>query len=221
MIIIVYSLVFPIILKANFRDWVLFFIAGLIPYRYLSRGITDLTTSLVEKKELLNKVKMPLEVVPFSKLFSNSISFGIESLIVIAITFVFVKPTFFILFYPLLFLIELFIILGVGLYLCCYYPRFRDLRYILNVFFEAFFFLTPIVYRLDNIPEIYRRVYMLNPLARLIYVWQGILLYSSEAFKEYFPLAKNIGIMLISSIVIFFLGYFKFVRSKRKVMEEI
>lgn len=221
LIIVVYSLVFPIILKARFIDWVLFFIAGLIPYRYLSRGITDVTTSLVDERELLSKVKIPLEVVPLSKLFSDSISFVIESIIVIVIVSIFIRPTLFILFYPILFLVEVFLILGIGLFLCCYYPRFRDLKYILNVFFEAFFFLTPIVYRLGNIPEIYRRVYMFNPLARLVYVWQGVILYSSEAFTEYFPLLETIGILFSASIVIFFIGYFKFVNSKRKIMEEL
>ena len=221
LIIVVYSLVFPIILKANFTEWVLFFIAGLIPYRYFNRGVTNITTSLVEQRELLNKVKMPLEVVPFSKLFSDSISFIIESSIVVIVSLLFVKPTFFILLYPVLFLIELLMILGAGLYLCSYYPRFRDLSYILRVFFEAFFFLTPIVYRLNNIPEIYRRVYMLNPLARLIYVWQGIILYSSEAFNEYFSIIENTSILLLISVIIFILGYFKFIKSKKRIIREI
>jgi ABC-2 type transport system permease protein len=221
LIILVYSLVFPIILKANFTEWVLFFIAGLIPYRYFNKGVTNITSSLVEQRELLNKVKMPLEVVPFSKLFSDSISFIIESSIVVIVSLIFVRPTFFILLYPVLFLIELFMILGAGLFLCSYYPRFRDLSYILRVFFEAFFFLTPIVYRLSNIPEIYRRVYMFNPLARLMYVWQGIILYSSEAFIEYFPIMENIVILFLISVVILVLGYFKFINSKRKIMEEI
>jgi ABC-2 type transport system permease protein len=221
LIIVIYSLVFPIILKARFIDWVLFFIAGLIPYRYLSRGITNITTSLVEHRELLSKTKMPLEVIPFSKLFSDSISFAIESSIAIGIVFIFIRPSLLILFYPVLFLTQLLIILGAGLYLCCYYPRFRDLKYILNVFFEAFFFLTPIVYRLSNIPEIYRRIYMLNPLARLVYVWQGTVLYSAEAFTEYFPLVENIIILLLVSMLIFFVGYFKFISSKKRVRDEL
>ena len=62
---------------------------------------------------------------------------------------------------------------------------------------------------------------MLNPLARLMYVWQGIILYSSEAFIEYFPIMENIVILLLVSVVILVLGYFKFINSKRKIMEEI
>lgn len=221
LIILVYSLVFPIILKANFKEWVLFFIAGLIPYRFFNRGVTDIMTSIVEQRDLLSKVKMPLEVIPFSKILSDSISFVLESSIVVTVIVIFVKPNIFILFYPVLFFTELFLILGIGLFLCSYYSKYRDLSYILRVFFEAFFFLTPIVYRISNIPEIYRRIYMLNPLARLMYIWQGITLYSSEYFIEYFPLVENIGILLLISIFIFMIGYYKFINSKKRIMEEI
>jgi ABC-2 type transport system permease protein len=221
LIIIIYSLVFPIILKAKFVDWVLFFICGLIPYRFLKKGIVDTTTSLVDNRDILAKVKILPEVIPLSKVLSDSISFMLESLILIFVVMVFVGPSLYILLFPVLFFIELFIILGIGFWLCCFYPKFRDLNYVLNVFFEALFFLTPVVYRLSNIPELYRRIYMLNPFARLFYLWQGIILYSSESFIEYFPIIENTIILFFISTIILLVGYWRFNKLKFKAIGEI
>jgi ABC-2 type transport system permease protein len=221
LIIIIYSLVFPIILKTNFVDWVLFFICGLIPYRFLKKGIVEITTSLVDNRDILCKVKILPEVIPLSKALSDSISFLLESLILIFIVTVFVEPSPYILLFPVLFLIELFIILGIGFWLSCSYPKFRDLNYVLNVFFEALFFLTPVVYRLNYIPELYRRVYMLNPFARLVYLWQGIILYSSETFIEYFPIIENTIILFFISTIILLIGYWRFNKLKVKAIGEI
>jgi ABC-2 type transport system permease protein len=221
LIIIVYSLVFPLILKAKFVDWVLFFICGLIPYRFLKRGVVDLTTSLVDHRDIFSKVKILPEVIPLSKALSDSLSFLVESSIMIFVVLFFLKPTIYILLFPFIFLIELFMILGIGFWLSCSFPKYRDLNYILNVVFEALFFLTPVVYRLSYIPELYRRVYMLNPFARLVYLWQGIILYSSESFIEYFPILENMIILLIFSLIIFLIGYGRFNKLKIKVIGEL
>ena len=221
LIISVYSLVFPIILETKFVDWVLFFICGLIPFRFLRKGITGVTTSLIDQRDILGKVKILPDVIPLSKALSDSISFLLESSIMIFVVLFFIKPSIYILLFPVLFLTELFIILGIGFWLSCSYPKYRDLNYILNIVFEALFFLTPIVYRLDRIPELYRRIYMLNPFARLFYLWHGIILYSSEAFVEYFSIIENTVILFLISIIILLIGYRRFNRLKFKVIGEI
>lgn len=75
LIIFIYSLVFPLIMKAKFVDWVLFFLAGFIPFRYFERGVREVTTSLVKNRNILNQVKIPSEIIPISTTLSNSISF--------------------------------------------------------------------------------------------------------------------------------------------------
>lgn len=217
-IILIYSLIFPLILKVNFLEWVLFFLCGLIPYRYLRKGILDLTTSLVERRDILLKATLPTEIIPLSRLFSNSVSFFLESLVISLFILIFVKPSPYLLAFPLLFIIQLFFICGMGLFFSVYYPRFRDLNYILNIVFEAFFFLTPVVYRIDFIPLSYRKFYLLNPLARLIFLWQVSWLGkpSSEL-----PFLKNLILLFLFSLLILLGGYWFFLRKKEKVIEEV
>jgi ABC-2 type transport system permease protein len=215
LIIIVFSLVFPLILKAKFIDWVLFFLVGFIPHRYFERCTREVTTSIVRNKNILNQINIPSAVIPISIALSHSISFILELCILLSIILIVgVKFTFLILFLPLLFLIELFIILGIGFHFSISYVRYRDIEYILNVIFLALMFLTPITYKLDLIPKQYHSIYLLNPLARLILLYQSVTLYSVETFVEYIPVLKNIVLLFLFSTTILILGYLSFIKRK-------
>lgn len=222
LLIAVYSLVFPLILHMKFYDWVLFFLAGFIPFRFFDRGIRSVTNSLVRSRNILNRVSIPSIIIPISVTLSNSISFFFESILFFGIILLAgVRPTFFLLLFPILFMVELFLILGFGFYLCISYVKLRDLDYILNVVFQALMFLTPIVYKLEMIPPIYRRVYLLNPLARLVLMYQSIALYTTEAFVEYIPILSNTMLLLIFSVIVLIIGFLSFVNRKSRIEGEL
>ena len=216
----VYSLVFPLILKVDFLSWVLFFVCGLIPFRFLRSGVIETTRSLVEKGEIINKVKIPLLVIPLSKTLARFIVFLIECSIFFILSLLFVKLTIMLLLFPLIALSEFLMVSGLGLYFSVYYPRYRDLDYILNVVFEALLFLTPIVYRVEMIPREYRNVYMLNPFARLIYAYQGIMLYASPYFVKT-SIVENCIFVFIASVVIFIIGIKIFEKHKYEAVGAI
>lgn len=222
LLIAVYSLVFPLILHVKFYDWVLFFLAGFIPFRFFDRGIRSITSSLVRNRNILNRVNIPSIIIPISITLSESISFFLESILFFGIILLAgVRPTPFLLLFPVLFLVELFIILGFGFYLCISYVKLRDLDYILNVVFQALMFLTPIVYKLEMIPPIYRRVYLLNPLARMVLMYQSIALYTIESFVEYIPVLLNTILLLMFSTIVLIIGFLSFVSRKSQVEGEL
>lgn len=222
LLIIVYSLIFPLILRVNFYDWVLFFLAGFIPFRFFDRGVKSATKSLVRSRDILNRVNIPSIIMPISMTLSDSISFFLESILFFGIIMIAgIIPTAFLLLFPILYLVELFLILGIGFYLCTYYVRLRDLDYILNVIFQALMFLTPFVYKLEIIPLVYRRVYLLNPLARLVLMYQSIALYTTEAFVEYIPILLNTILLLIFSVMVLIIGFLCFVSRKSVFKSEL
>ncbi|MFB6088854.1 MAG: ABC transporter permease, partial [Candidatus Aenigmatarchaeota archaeon] len=196
-IILVYTIIFPLIIGVDFYSWVLFFIAGFIPHRFLQVGVMSTTKSLVENKEILNQLNIKEEVIPISSALASSIKFILECSVFFSIIFITgVLPGFLILIFPLLIFIEFFIALGFGMHLSVTYINLRDLDHILNVFFQALFFLTPIVYRLNKIPEVYRGVYLLNPISRLILLYQNSLLYTLKGFIQYIPIMRNLVLLL-------------------------
>jgi len=222
LLILVYSLVFPLILKTNFFEWVLFFICGLLPYRFLNIGFVETTRSIVDMRNIIIKTNIPTEVIPISKALSSAITFLLESVVFFSIVFLSgVQPTNFILLFPVLFVTEFFIILGVGFYLSSLFVRFRDLTYILNIAFQALLFLCPIVYTLVMVPEIYRGVYLLNPISRLILLYQSVILHSASSFIEYLPVLENTVVLFIFSIAVLLIGYLQFNKRKHNFAGEL
>jgi ABC-2 type transport system permease protein len=219
LLILVYSIVFPLILKADFLEWFLFFICGLIPFRFLKKSVTEMTTCLVDYSNILEKSRMNSENIIYAKAISTSISFLIELSILFVLVSIFIPPSPFILLLPLTLLINLFLNLGLGMYLSVLYPRMKDISYILAVFFEALMFLTPIVYRIEHIPSLYRGVYLLNPMARLIYVYQAVFLHSSPKFVEYLSISHELVLLFLFSLAVFIIGYKKFEREREISLE--
>jgi len=221
LIILVYSIVFPLILKADFLEWFLFFICGLIPYRFIRKSVTEMTTCLVDYSNILEKSRMNAENIVFAKAVSTSISFLIELSILFVLVSIFIPPTLFIFLLPIVFLINFFMNLGFGMYLSVLYPKMRDISYILTILFEVLMFLTPITYKIEYIPSLYRGVYMLNPIARLVYIYQAIFLHSSQKFVEYFSIPQELLILFLFSLIVFIIGYKKFEKEKDISMELI
>jgi len=219
LLILVYSIVFPLILKVNFLEWFLFFICGLIPFRYLRKSTMEMTTSLVDYSDILEKSRMNAENVIYAKAISTLVSFLIELSIVFVLVSLFVQPSFFIFFLPFAIGISFLINLGLGLYFSVLYPKARDIGYILAILFEALMFLTPIVYKIEHIPSLYRGVYLLNPIARLVYVYQAIFLHSSPKFIEYLSLPQELALLFLFSLAVFIIGYRKFEKEKEISLE--
>jgi ABC-type polysaccharide/polyol phosphate export permease len=205
----------------DFLEWFLFFICGLIPYRFIKRGVMEMTTCLVDYSNILEKSRIGAGIIVLAKAVSTSISFLIELSILLVLVSIFVPQSFFILFLPLVFLVNLLFNLGLGMYFSVLYPRMRDISYILTVVFEALMFLTPVVYRIEYIPSLYRGIYMLNPLARLVYVYQSVFLRSSPKFVEYLAIPQELLVLFLFSLIVFIVGYKKFEKEKEISLELI
>lgn len=221
-IVLIYAIIFPLILDASFYSWVLFFIVGYIPHRFLSEGMQNVTESMVKDRSVLNQIDIKEEVVPIASGLANLIKFLIECIAFFSVVFISgVLPGKFILIFPFLVLIEFLIVLGFGMHLSVTYIDMRDLDHILNVFFQALFFLTPIVYRVSRIPADLQGIYLLNPISRLILLYQNSVLSNLETFTQTIPPLKNLLLMGLFALVVFSIGYASFKRRKSKYVGQI
>ena len=91
---------------------------------------------------------------------------------------------------------------------------FRDMEYIIGIVISLLFWLTPIVYSLEMIPETYRIWLALNPLTYLITAWRDLFMSNHIDWS-------SIGISFGSSLLFFFVGVFVFERLGRKLDEVI
>ncbi len=186
--LLIYTYVFSIVLKVKLSmkglpedssiGFGLWLFAGLLPWLAFTGGLTQSANSVVGQPNLVKKVVFPLALLPLVPIFSAFVesSFGLAALIVlVAISSGTLHTTLALL--PLVWLPQLLLTAGLG-YLCAGLTVFlRDIPQTLGVLLNLGFYLTPIVYPANVIPEQFRDwVFWLNPLAAIAQVYRDLVL---------------------------------------------
>lgn len=209
--LLVYTFIFSIILRSPSQNipYPIFLFAGLLPWGLFQGSVAIATQSLVDNAPLIRKVSFPREIIPYSVMLAKIIDFLVSALIFIAFMLIYRIPfTPQALFVIPLFFIQLFLTAGISLMLSAFNLFYRDVQYLANLVLMLWMYLSPIVYPLELVPEKYRTLYDLNPMVGII---DG---YRSALFN--FPLQwQLIGWSMLSSVVIFIIGYSIFKRAER------
>jgi ABC-type polysaccharide/polyol phosphate export permease len=159
----------------------------MVPWVLFSSSITDMTECLVTNMNLVTKIYFPREILPLAALLARLMDFAIASFVLILVMIFFRMPVFTSawLYLPLILLTQLTLMLGLGLASSALNVFFRDIRHVINLGMQLWFFATPIIYPITLVPENLRTIYYLNPMTGIIQAYRLVLLYSKppdEAF---------------------------------------
>ena len=149
----VYTLVFSVLWRVtgNIPHYPLFVLSGLAVWGFFQSGIQLGTTSLVSNGELITKVWFPRELVPASAVLAQTVTIGVMLAILIPVDLI-VEPenakTFALVFPIAAALICL--VLGLAWILAVANVYYRDVEHLLAVAFLPWFFLTPVLYGLEQ-----------------------------------------------------------------------
>jgi len=146
-----------------------FYFAALVPWTYFSYALSSTTNVVVDNQRLITKVYFPRLVLPFSAALSGLVDFAIGFVVLSIFCFAYgIPPTFAVLWLPVLLLLALFTALGVGLWLSALNALYRDVRYVIPFLTQFWMFASPVAYPSTLIPERWRWLYGLNPMAGVI-----------------------------------------------------
>ena len=214
--IAVYAIIFPLILKNTQENYVVFLCVGLIPWTYFVTTITQCTSTVINNGNIIKKVFFPREILPISIVTSNTVNFLISTLIIIAfIIFDGMSLTKYIIFYPLILLVQYVLLLAISLILSAVTVYLRDLEHLIGVALQVLFYATPIVYASNSIPENFQFIMKINPMASIIDAYRNIFYYQTC------PDIKSILIWLAISVVFCFIGYKIFNKLQKGFAEEL
>jgi ABC-type polysaccharide/polyol phosphate export permease len=162
---LIYYFVFNFVLKVKTPNFLAFVVLGTLVWAFVASSITGGMDSLVQNRNLLNKVALPPQALVYAEIISCLLNL-IFALPVIAIVFMayHIGPTLNFLILPLIGLYLLGQMIGLGLILGISFVFFRDLKHMITIVLQAWFYLTPVLYSLDRWPEKYRWAAYLNPL---------------------------------------------------------
>jgi lipopolysaccharide transport system permease protein len=171
MTMIVFSLFFGRLAKipSEGLPYPLFYYAALLPWTYFAGALTNATNTMVEHQKVITKVYFPRILLPLAGVLSGLVDFGIAFLMLIAMMGYYHRaPSLSILFLPFFLLLAVATALGVGLWLSALNAIYRDVRYVLPFLVQFWMFASPVAYPSTLVPERFRWLYGLNPMAGVI-----------------------------------------------------
>ena len=214
--LVVYTIVFSTIMKVNIDKFYIYLFIGLIPWLFFATCIQAGSTSILMNKDLIKKIYFPRIILPISTVNSAFMNM-FYSMIVVLLTILVSGIGFskYVLLLPLAMIMQYILVLGMTFMFSALNVYFRDLEYILNIIVMIWFYLTPIVYKIEMIPEKFRFWFYLNPMTGIINFYRNILYYKRM------PSFNAFGGILIYGIIMIVIGYFVFEKLQKNFAEEL
>lgn len=212
----VYSLVFSIYLRIAIDHYPLYLLAGLLPWLWLSQSLTSGANSLIQGKALVTRVMLPPQVPPIVEILSNGTNFLLGLPVLLILSLALGRLSFEnLLLLPLLFAAQGVLLVGLSLPLAAACVVFRDVKFLVQNLVTFWFFLTPIVYPTDLIPETLRLLLYLNPF---FYISEG---YHSIFYEGGMPLGLSLSASVLVGAVLWVIGILGFERLREKMVEHL
>jgi len=170
-LMVVFSLFFGRLVKIPSEGipYPLFSFAALIPWTLFAEGLTRSTASVLHNAGIMTKVYFPRLIMPISGILSPLVDFAIAFVILLLMMVYYgYVPTIAIVLLPLFVLLALMTSLAVGLWLSATNVKYRDFQYTISFLIQLWLFASPVVYPSSLLPEQYRILYGLNPMAGVI-----------------------------------------------------
>ena len=177
--IFIYTVIFSKVMGAKIQgipsaySYGLYLAAGLIPWTAFSNTILRASNVFIEKKHIITKIPISLLILPLSVALSESITFLISiSIFVIVSILLGIDFSLMVLLVPLAYLLQQIFAYALGLLLAVLNVFIRDIKEIVNVIVQIWFWFTPIVYVIGILPEKVKEFIVLNPVYAFIQVYQ-------------------------------------------------
>lgn len=223
-LMLVYLVVFSVLWKAqatDLDDYWLFLLCGLPPWIFLATSLQTAARSLLENANLIRKVRFPRQLVPLAIVATQVVAFATMTAIVLVLALVFrpeSRGTAWVAL-PVAVLVVGFVA-GLSLTVATLNAVFRDVEFVVSAVLLPWFFLTPILYQLDDLPgaEDYPWLVDLiqwgNPMTPAIEAFRAPL-YAGEL-----PPVADVVYLAVATIVSLALGAWVFTRMDDRIASE-
>jgi ABC-type polysaccharide/polyol phosphate export permease len=223
-LMLVYLVVFSVLWKAEATDldqyW-LFLLCGLPPWAFLASSLQAGARSLVENAPLIRKVRFPRQLVPLSVVATQVVAFATMTAIVLVLA-VWVRPesrdTAW-LAVPIAALIVVFVA-GLSLTVAALNAIFRDVEFVVAALLLPWFFLTPVLYQLDDLPGAESRPWLVDLIQWGNPMTPAIEAYRAPLYAGELPSAADTLYLCVAAVVALALGAFVFTRVDDRIASE-
>jgi lipopolysaccharide transport system permease protein len=172
--------------------------SALVPWMYFANSLALASNSLVAQERLITKVYFPRVLVPASAVVAGLVDLGVAMLALVGLQLYYgILPGLAILALPLLVLLAAATSLGIALWMSALNVQYRDVRYVVPFVVQFWLFATPIAYPSSVVPERWRALYGLNPMAGVVEGFRWALLGQPEPPWLLLVLSSAIVLLLV------------------------
>ncbi len=229
LLMLVYWLVFSVYMRNPMEHYHVFLFCGLLPWIWFSSSLLEGCNSIISGASLVKKVLFPAEVLPVVAILSNLIHFFLALPILIGFLLLSgVLPGWNLIFFPCVIVIQLLFTLSLVLLLSALSVHYRDIQQILGNLITLWFFMSPVIYPVFQIPDKARKFVMIlkcNPITHLMVAYQRMFLQKMSDHGAYpfdLPLPwKGLTAVFVLAIIVLFFSYRIFNHFKVSFSEEI
>jgi ABC-type polysaccharide/polyol phosphate export permease len=208
--------VFSSMFRFEIPNFPIYLLLGIICWNFFKNGTLFALNSLTNRSALITQIYFPRSIPGISAGITASIMlvFELVVLTIFMVIFGFIPTYTVILLIPILAL-ELVLILGISLPLSVLNVKYKDTEFIWNIVVHAGFFLTPIFYQFDMMPDYVQNVLQFSPMVQIVTMAHHVVLYGT------LPSINSILYAVGSISVITVIGYLIFRKYQAKVVEEM
>ncbi len=216
LMVLVYAIVFPYIMKIETENYLIFLICGVIPWSYFVNSLNQGTTTISNNANLIKKVYFPREILPISVVSSTTVNFLISCIIILLfVLFGGVGLSWHLVFLPLILLVQYILTLGFVFMLSAFNVYVKDVEYIVNFLTMLMFYATPVLYTTELFSGAILWLFRLNPMAHIINAYRDVF------YLHNVPNIGNLMILLGISLIVLLVGYNVFKKLEKRFAEEV
>jgi ABC-2 type transport system permease protein len=218
-------LVFTEVVKfgEGIEHYPVYLLSSIVLFTFFSETTSRGVTSLIERENLLRKLRFPRLVIPLSVALHSLFNLGLNLIVVFGFILLSgIEPTLDWLQIPLLVVVLVGLATGVTMLLSALYVRYRDIQPIWEVLLQLLFYGSPVIYVISTMPESVQQIAMFNPIAIVLTQWRHAVI------DENAPTAitelggwELLPIPLAIVAALFALGYWVFFREAPRIAENL
>ena len=208
-LMVIFTVIFGYLLNVQSGSvpYSLFVYSALLPWTFFANAVNNSFPSLINNMNLVTKIYFPREILPIAGIGVALVDFLVGAGLYAIMMVIYGVPARVVIFWvPVLLVVQILLILGVSFFASAVIVFYRDVRFVVPLVLQVWMYLSPVIYPLEVIPDKWRGLYMLNPMAALIDGYRRILLEGTS--PEWGYLIPGLGI----SLAIFIVGYAFFKR---------
>lgn len=214
--LVVLWLVFVKVFHVAIPNFAAYLFTGLLVYGWFQNSLNFVTGAIVGNRELVRRPGVPVAILPVVTVASNLVHFALSLPILFGLLWISgiaITPA--LLALPGLVALEFVLILACAYPIATMHVWFRDTQHVLRVALQLLFYLTPIFYRVTDVPPGLAPVYRLNPVGHLVEAYRSVLLDGA------LPRLSSVAYLLLLSSGLLLVGMAWFRRASRQFADEV